>query len=116
MYDHMFIRKWTSQEDIDLFPTEGESNPSYDAYDEDIGVLNIYFESPTCFEYIRRARMTVVDFIAQMGGLFGACIGFSFITAFEVIQTLTSIPANVASTAVMEIAAIMTISTTAMIN
>ena len=66
-----------------LFPTEGESNPSYDAYNEDIGVLNVYFESPTCFEYIRRARMTVVDFIAQMGGLFGACIGFSFITAFE---------------------------------
>ena len=89
MYDHMFIRKWTSQEDIDLFPTEGESNPSYDAYDEDIGVLNIYFESPTCFEYIRRARMTVVDFIAQMGGLFGACIGFSFITAFEVIYWFT---------------------------
>ena len=72
-----------------LFPTEGESNPLYDAYDEDIGVLNIYFESPTCFEYIRRARMTVVDFIAQMGGLFGACIGFSFITAFEVIYWFT---------------------------
>ena len=41
MYDHMFIRKWTSQEDIYLFPTEGESNPSYDAYDEDIGVLKL---------------------------------------------------------------------------
>ena len=74
---------------MDLFPTEGESNPSYDAYDEDIGVLNIYFESPTCFEYIRRARMTVVDFIAQMGGLFGACIGFSFITAFEAFYWFT---------------------------
>ena len=82
-------RKWSNKEEVALFPTNEEDTPSYNAFDEDIGVLNIYFESPTCFEYIRRARMTIVDFIAQIGGLFGACIGFSFISAFEIIYWFT---------------------------
>ena len=85
----LLTRKWSNEEEVALFPTDEENTPSYNAFDEDIGVLNIYFESPTCFEYIRWARMTIVDFIAQIGGLFGACIGFSFISAFEIIYWFT---------------------------
>ena len=44
----------------------------------------IYFKIPTA-EYERIKRMTAIDFISSMGGLFGLCLGFSLISFFEIL-------------------------------
>ena len=36
-------------------------------------------------EYERIKRMTAIDFISSMGGLFGLCLGFSLISFFEIL-------------------------------
>ena len=36
-------------------------------------------------EYERSLRMTMVDFLSNMGGLFGMCMGFSFISGIEIL-------------------------------
>ena len=62
---------------------------TYDAYEKDIATVTFFFDSPTAFVYERKARMTWVDFISQMGGLFGLCMGFSLISFIEIGYWLT---------------------------
>ena len=57
--------------------------PTYDSYEEDIAVANFYFDGPTGSEYMRDARMTIIDFISQLGGLAGVCIGLSLMSVVE---------------------------------
>ena len=40
-------------------------------------------------EMERRIRMGPIEFISLMGGLFGLCLGFSFISFFEIIYWAT---------------------------
>ncbi|TRY67303.1 hypothetical protein TCAL_07234 [Tigriopus californicus] len=61
----------------------------YNAYDRDIAVAAFYFESSTLFEYSRQARMTWIEFVAQVGGLLGLCLGLSFVSFLEVIYWFT---------------------------
>ena len=58
---------------------------TYDAFETDIAVLYVYFGQPTTTEYIRVVSLSWVGFLAQAGGLIGACLGFSFISLVEVI-------------------------------
>ena len=62
---------------------------TYDAYQKDFATVQIYFESPTVFQFFRRARMTWTDFLSQIGGLLGLCIGFSFCSLVEIIYWFT---------------------------
>lgn len=39
---------------------------TYDAYVEDIAVVNFYFEEPTVFQYSRTVRLTFVGFLSQV--------------------------------------------------
>ena len=74
--------------DIDgkeIFPAANKKAPTYNAYEKDIAMVTFYFESPTAFEYLKEPRMTLLQFIAQMGGLLGLCIGFSFISGIEIL-------------------------------
>ena len=64
-------------------------NPTYDAYENDIAVVNFYFDKSTVLEFKRAQRMKLVDYISQMGGLVGLGIGFSFISAVEIIYWIT---------------------------
>ena len=36
-------------------------------------------------EYTRMTRMTNIGFISSVGGLFGLCLGFSFVSVFEIL-------------------------------
>ena len=36
-------------------------------------------------EYTKARRMTIIDFISAVGGLFGLCLGFSFVSFFEIL-------------------------------
>ena len=56
---------------------------TYNAYEGDIAVLYVYFGQPTTTEYIRVVSLSWVGFLAQAGGLIGACLGFSFISLVE---------------------------------
>ena len=62
---------------------------SYDAYEKDIAMVTFFFESSTIFEFKREQRMTIVGYISQMGGLLGLCMGFSFISAVEILYWFT---------------------------
>jgi hypothetical protein len=71
----------------------------YNALERDLAVVNLYFGSSSVFgqlsvgelwltvspEYQIRKRMTLFDFIASLGGLFGLCLGFSIVSFFEII-------------------------------
>ena len=61
----------------------------YDAYDKDIVIANFYFEPAAIFQFTRDPRMTWGDFISQMGGLLGLCIGFSALSGIEFIYWFT---------------------------
>ena len=52
--------------------------------------LSLSFCSQIGFaEMERRIRMGPIEFISLMGGLFGLCLGFSFISFFEIIYWAT---------------------------
>jgi hypothetical protein len=57
----------------------------YDAYERDIAVLNVFFETPTVLEYTTQPSKTWFDFISAVGGNGGLFIGFSIVTVLEII-------------------------------
>ena len=72
-----------------VFPASLEKNPKYDAYEKDIAMVTFFFAPSTVFEYKREERMTMIQYISQMGGLLRLCIGFSLISGVEIIYWLT---------------------------
>ena len=73
------------REIVESFTRAGRYSQTYDAFESDIAVLYVYFGQPTTTEYIRVVSLSWVGFLAQAGGLIGACLGFSFISLVEVI-------------------------------
>ena len=77
------------------------SNSKSSAFETDIAVVNIFYGDATAtgiqrsinfnlfvkqksnIEYETSQRMSPVDFMASVGGLFGLCLGFSFISFVE---------------------------------
>ncbi len=57
----------------------------YDAFDKDIAILNVFFETPTVLEYTTQQSFTLFDFISAVGGIGGLFIGFSIFTILEII-------------------------------
>ena len=57
----------------------------YDAYDRDIAILSVYFETPTVLEYTTMHSKTWFDFISAVGGNGGLFIGFSIVTILELV-------------------------------
>lgn len=66
-----------------------EANPTYDAFEKDIAVVNFYFARPTVTQFKRDQRLTWMDYIAQIGGLLGLAMGFSIISAIEIFYWMT---------------------------
>ena len=60
----------------------------YDAYENDIAVLNVFFSSPTAIEYATRPSKSWFDFLSAVGGNGGLFIGFSIVTAVELLWVL----------------------------
>ena len=55
----------------------------YDAFEKDIAVLHVFFESPTVLQYTTKQSKTWVDFVSAVGGNGGLFIGFSLVTIVE---------------------------------
>ena len=47
------------------------------------------FQSYTNDMFCREAKMTVKNYIAQVGGLMGLCLGFSLLSAIELFYWFT---------------------------
>ena len=60
----------------------------YDAYKDDIAVVNVYFSSPSVMKFTTKINKTWIDFISGIGGNVGLFIGFSFVTIFELLWLL----------------------------
>ena len=60
----------------------------YDAYERDIALLNVFFETSTVLEYTSEPSKTWFDFISAVGGNGGLFIGFSIVTILEIVWLL----------------------------
>merc|ERR1712128_232109 len=69
----------------EMLKTLTKSEPRYNAFERDIVVLNIFFGKSTAIEYEKSRRMTETDFLSNLGGLFGLCLGFSIISFIEIV-------------------------------
>jgi len=56
----------------------------YNAYDEDIAIVKVFFESSAVFLFETNSSQTWVDFFGTVGGLLGLCIGVSIVTIVEI--------------------------------
>ena len=81
--------KTVKQRDSAVFPVTNDMDETYDAYEKDIAIVSFYFKEPAVLEFSREARMTQTGFIAQVGGLMGLCLGFSFLSLIELIYWTT---------------------------
>lgn len=81
-------RRYSDQREA-IFASLTNSQPYYDAYDQDFAVAHFFFDSPTAFQFEKSARLTLLDYISQIGGLLGLFIGFSLISGIEILYWLT---------------------------
>ena len=98
------LRKLVTEESKATLIDEGDK--WYNAFEEDIAVANFFFTKPTAIgevtgresiifmtqfnlEYRKTENMTVIDLISQLGGLFGLCLGFSFISFIEIFYWIS---------------------------
>ena len=68
------------------FPPE---HLKYDAFEKDIAIVTFYFESREAIQFNRNAANTWYGFISQVGGNAGFGVGFSLISAVELIYWFT---------------------------
>ena len=73
----------------ELFPTEIKRNPTYDAFEDDIGIINVYFAGDKISKFVTANRMSINDFMSRIGGSLGLGMGISFISIIELIYWFT---------------------------
>ena len=52
---------------------------------ENLAMVNIFIQSPYVTKIRRDVAMTWTNYVANTGGLLGLCIGFSLVSAIEII-------------------------------
>ena len=57
----------------------------YNAYDDDIAILNVYFDTSSVMQFGTQESQGWIDFFSNVGGLLGLCIGLSIVTFIELI-------------------------------
>jgi hypothetical protein len=57
----------------------------YNAYNEDIAVVQVFFEPAAVFLFGSQPSQTWIDYFSTVGGLLGLCIGISIVTIIELI-------------------------------
>ena len=76
-----FVRPNESSE---VFKILNSNENEYDAFKKDIAMATFFFDTTTAYEFIRIPKMTVYDFISQVGGMLGLCMGLSLVSIFEI--------------------------------
>ena len=83
---------WSARE----LKTDGVDNSSDEALlneifkyaRQNLALVNIYIKPPVVKRIMRDERIPVIWFVANCGGILGLCMGFSIVTAFEVLHYL----------------------------
>ena len=57
----------------------------YEAYEKDIAVLKVFFDSTTVMLYETQPTQSWIDYFSAVGGALGLCIGLSIMTVIEII-------------------------------
>ena len=50
-----------------------------------LAVVNVYIKDPVVTRIMRDQKIPIIAFVANTGGLLGLCMGFSLVSAFEVL-------------------------------
>ena len=61
------------------------ANPRYDTFEKDVAIVTFYFDKSSAFQFKRYERLTLTGYISQIGGLLGLAMGFSFVSAAEIL-------------------------------
>ena len=72
-----------------IFQQKVKQSPTYEAYEKDIAIVNFFFGKSTFWQFQRSEKMTMPAYIAQLGGFFGFFMGFSVVSAIEIVYWLT---------------------------
>ena len=67
-----------------IFADKMRMNPYYNAFEEDIGVLNVFFSEEKVTRYVKANKGSTFDFISQMGGSLGGFMGISILSIVEI--------------------------------
>ncbi len=61
----------------------------YNAFDKDISIVTFYFPRHTAIELVKTPKMSIIDFLSQVGGILGLCVGISLISAMEFVYWMS---------------------------
>ena len=78
-----------NMEDSLIFKSEHDKEPTYDAFEQDIAIVNIFFGNPHIIRYAKYSRMSLADFLSQTGGSIGLALGISMLSIVEMIYWFT---------------------------
>ena len=78
----------STNKDIVYVKAPGSALKTYDAFDEDIALLEIVFDTSTMFVYQSSSTENWVNYLADVGGLLGIVLGMGFISFIEVIWVI----------------------------
>ena len=77
-----------SVETQEIFATKLKMNPSYNAFEKDIGIVSVFFAKEQVPKYVKTNRWNIFDFLSQIGGSLGLFMGISVISVAEVFYWL----------------------------
>ena len=72
----------------EIFTAKLKMNPSYNAFEKDIGIVNVFFAKEDVPKYMKANRWSIFDFLSQIGGSLGLFMGISAISVAEVFYWL----------------------------
>lgn len=75
-------RSLESLAQVDVFKTIDQN---YNAFEQDIAILSVFFDTPTVLQFGTQSRQGWIDFFSNVGGLLGLCIGMSIVTLIELL-------------------------------
>ena len=76
-------------ESIALFDSDINTNPIYDGYQRDNGIMNVFFGGKMIMTFTKKNQMSIVEFISQIGGSLEFATGVSMISVLELIYWMT---------------------------
>ena len=72
----------------EIFAAKVKMNPNYNAFEKDIGIINVFFANDHVPKYMRANRWSIFDFLSQIGGSLGLFMGISVISVAELFYWL----------------------------
>ena len=67
-----------------IFADKWKAKPYYNAFEKDIGFLNVFFSQKKVTRYVKANKGSYFDFISQMGGSLGSFMGISILSLVEI--------------------------------